>query len=72
MTQAMIEAASELHGGSCAGVYVPSYSNEGIMKFTLEEQAKEPVYEFDINPLNDWNEIDSQKKESSDYMWEEL
>lgn len=70
-TQAMIEAASELEGGSCAGVYIPSYSDDGIMTFTLKDKAEEAVYEFDINDDNDWNEINSEK-ESSDYIWEEL
>ena len=70
-TQAMIEAASELGGGSCAGVYIPSYSKDGIMTFTLEEQAEEPVYAFDINPHNDWNPINSPET-SSDYIWEAL
>lgn len=71
MIDAMINAANDLEGGSCAGVYVPSYSNDGIMTFTLEEQAEEKVLSFDINPLNDWNPIDTVEK-GSDYMWEEL
>ena len=70
-TQAMIEAASELNGGSCAGVYIPSYSNDGIMTFTLKENAEESVYEFDINPLNDWVPINNTD-DSVDYVWEAL
>jgi flagellar hook protein FlgE len=58
-------------GSSCTGVYVPSYSRDGILTFTLKEDAEEPIYEFDINPLNDWNPIDSVE-ENSDYIWEEL
>ena len=71
MTQAMIEAASELEGGSCSGVYIPSYSNDGVMTFTLKDKAEEPVYEFDINDDNDWNEITSPEL-NNDYIWEEL
>lgn len=70
-TQAMIEAANELGEGSCAGVYIPSYSDDGIMTFTLEEKAEEPVYSFDINPSNDWNPINSPE-ENSNYIWEEI
>lgn len=71
MTQAMIEAASELEGGACSGVYIPSYSNEGIMTFTLKDKAEEAVYKFDINDDNDWNEINSPGV-NNDYIWEEL
>lgn len=58
-------------GGSCAGVYVPSYSTDGILTFTLKENAEDSVYDFDINPLNDWNPIEDEET-SSDYIWEEL
>lgn len=70
-TQAMIEAAHELGSGSCAGVYIPDYSEDGIMTFTLKEKAEEPVYEFDINNDNDWNPINGVES-NSDYIWENL
>jgi flagellar hook protein FlgE len=56
--------------GSCVGTYIPSYSTDGILTFTLKEKAEESAYEFDINPLNDWNSIGEEP--SSDYIWEEL
>lgn len=58
-------------GDSCAGVYIPSYSSDGILTFTLKEDAEEFVYEFDIDELNDWNPIDNVKA-SNDYVWESL
>jgi len=71
---ALLNAVNDMNqsgSGSCSGVYIPSYSDEGIMTFTLKDKAEEAVYEFDINDDNDWNELSSQK-ESSDYIWEEL
>jgi hypothetical protein len=70
-TEALIKAASELNGGSCSGVYIPSYTDDGIITFTLKEDAEEPSYSFDINPLNDWNPIDNIDEDSI-YTWEEL
>ena len=56
---------------SCAGVYVPSYASEGILTFTLKEDAEENSYSWDINPYNDWNPIESVEF-NSEYIWEEL
>ena len=58
-------------GSSCAGVYVPSYASEGILTFTLKEDAEENSYSWDINPYNDWNPIESVES-NSEYIWEEL
>lgn len=69
-TEALIKAAEEL-GGSCSGVYVPSYSDDGIMTFTLKDKAEEPIYEFDVNELNDWQPIDNDIP-ANDYLWEPL
>ena len=58
-------------GSSCAGVYVPSYASEGILTFTLKEDAEDDSYSWDINPYNDWNPIESVES-NSEYIWEEL
>lgn len=53
------------------GVYIPSYSDNGILTFTLKDKVEEEKYEFDINERNDWHEIISPEVESN-YIWEEL
>ena len=53
------------------GVYIPSYSDNGILTFTLKDKVEEEKYEFDINERNDWHEITSSEVESN-YIWEEL
>lgn len=64
------ENLGQTASGSCVGIYIPSYSTDGILTFTLKEKAEESAYEFDINPLNDWNSIEEES--NSDYIWEEL
>ena len=53
------------------GVYIPSYSDNGILAFTLKDKVEKEKYEFDINERNDWHEITSPEVESN-YIWEEL
>lgn len=56
-------------GGECAGVYVPSYSEDGILTFTLSDKAGEPSYSFDIDSSNDWNPVGDGK---TIYIWNQL
>ena len=56
---------------ACVGVYIPSLSDDGIMTFTLKENAEEPVYEFDIDKTNNWTEI-SSPEQNTNYIWEAL
>jgi hypothetical protein len=56
-------------GGQCAGVYVPSYSEDGILTFTLSEKAGESSYSFDIDSTNDWNPVGDGK---TTYVWNQL
>lgn len=56
-------------GGECAGVYVPSYSEDGILTFTLSDKAGEPSYSFDIDSSNDWNPVGDGK---TTYIWNQL
>lgn len=56
-------------GGECAGVYVPSYSEDGILTFTLSNKAGEPSYSFDIDSSNDWNPVGDGK---TTYIWNQL
>lgn len=65
------ENIGKISGGACTGVYIPSYSNDGILTFTLKDKAEESKYEFDIDKSNDWNPIDGVEQNSS-YVWEKL
>ena len=65
------ENVGKTGGQECVGVYVPSYSRDGIMTFTLQKEAKDDILDFDINPHNDWNEI-SAPEASSNYLWRAL
>ena len=65
------ENIGKIASESCVGVYVPSYSKDGILTFTLKTDAEEPIYEFDVNPSNDWNPINNGES-NSDYIWESL
>lgn len=56
-------------GGQCAGIYIPSYSEDGILTFTLSEKAGEPSYSFDIDSTNDWNPVGDEK---TTYVWNKL
>lgn len=58
-------------GNSCVGVYIPSYSEDGILTFTLSEEKGEPSYSFDIDKSNDWNPVDGTEQNSS-FFWEKL
>lgn len=54
-----------------SGIYIPDVSEDGIMTMTLSQNVGEPKYSWDINPFNDWHEINGVEKEST-YMWEQL
>lgn len=63
------ENIGKVSGGACAGVYIPSYSNDGILTFTLSDKSGEPSYSFDIDKSNNWNPVGD---EDSSYIWEKL
>ena len=66
-----IENVGKTVGSECVGVYVPSYSRDGILTFTLQDETKDDTLSFDINPHNDWNEILAPEA-SSNYLWRAL
>ncbi len=65
------ENIGKVSGGACAGVYIPSYSNDGVLTFTLKNKAEDQVYEFDIDSSNDWNPVDGEEAKS-EYIWQSL
>lgn len=65
------ENIGKVSGGACAGVYIPSYSNDGVLTFTLKDKAEDQVYEFDIDSSNDWNPVDGEEAKS-EYIWQSL
>lgn len=65
------ENIGKVSGGACAGVYIPSYSDDGILTFTLKDKAEKPKYEFDIDSSNNWNPVEGVEQKST-YVWGKL
>lgn len=65
------EIVGKLNGEYCTGIYIPSHSEDGMLTFTLSEEAGEPVYKFDIDKSNNWTEIETPES-SSNYYWEQI
>ena len=63
------ENIGKVGGTSCVGVYIPSFSKDGILTFTLSDKSGEPSYSFDIDKSNNWNPVGD---EDSSYIWEKL
>lgn len=57
--------------GGAAGIYIPSISKDGILTMTLSQEVGAPSYSWDIDPSNNWNDIDSSGT-ASNYVWNEL
>ena len=54
-----------------SGIYIPDVSEDGILTFTYSNNIGEQSYSFDIDPTNDWHEIDGVEG-TSNYIWQEL
>lgn len=54
-----------------SGIYIPDVSEDGVMTMTLSKDVGKDVYTWDINPFNDWKEIDGIEGETT-YAWEPL
>lgn len=65
------ENIGKIDNCSCTGVYIPNYTEDGMLTFTLKDVAEEVKYEFDIKDSNNWNPINGVES-SSDYFWEEI
>lgn len=65
------EVVGKVNAESCTGIYIPSHSHDGILTFTLSEEAGEPSYSFDIDKSNNWTPITSPEASSS-YIWEQI
>ena len=53
-----------------APVYVPTVTQDNVLKFKLHEKAAETELEFDIDKSNDWDEMDGTV--GSSYVWEPM
>lgn len=58
-------------GGGGGVVYVPSIDNKKILSWTIEEATGEVPAPVDLNPFDEWGNIDSNEA-VSDYVWEEM
>lgn len=66
-----VENLGKVIGDVISGIYIPDVTEDGIMTMTLSKDVGEDSYSWDINPFNDWHEIDGVET-SSTYTWEEL
>lgn len=66
-----IENIGKVVSDAVSGIYIPDVTEDGIMTMTLSKEAGEESYSWDINPFNDWKEIDGVETETT-YIWEEL
>jgi hypothetical protein len=54
-----------------SGIYIPDVSKDGMLTMTLSQTVGEPSYTWDIDPSNNWNEIEGVERDTN-YFWEEL
>lgn len=57
--------------GEDGTVYVPHISERKILSFTIEEEAEDIPASVDLNPHDEWSDIDDSEIVSG-YIWEEL
>ena len=65
------ETVGKINSSDCVGVYIPEYTEDHMLVFTLQDKAGEKQYQFDIDSHNDWNELEDNGS-TSDYIWQEL
>lgn len=53
------------------GIYVPSMVEPDKLTFTLQETPGDSVISIDINPNNEWSDVDGPV-DDTDYVWETL
>lgn len=55
------------------GIYVPKFSEDGILTFTLEDAPSETEVSYDIDKSNDWGYIDETGEVTdTTYTWDYL
>ena len=55
------------------GIYVPRFSEDGILTFTLEDAPGEKEISYDIDKSNDWGYIDETGEvKDTNYTWDYL
>lgn len=66
---------TEKNIGSVAGedgaVYVPHISEQKILSFTIEDKPGDVPDPVDLNPHDEWSDIDDSEI-VSDYVWEKM
>lgn len=65
-----VNDAIENAGGSGA-VYVPHVDDRKILSFTVEDEPTEVPDPVDLNPFDEWSNIDESEKETT-YIWEQM
>lgn len=52
------------------GIYVPRFSDDGILTFTLEDAPGDQEISYDIDKSNDWSTPEDEN--ATNYIWETL
>ncbi len=59
-------------GSSGSGkTYVPHIDEHNVLTFTLEDNPTDIPDPVDLNPFDEWSEID-ESEAASDYVWESM
>lgn len=57
--------------GGSSGIYVPSFSENGILTFTLQDAPGDESVSYDLNPNDEWSELPEEGIDTV-YKWEYL
>lgn len=57
--------------GDNGAVYVPHIDEHNVLTFTIEENPADIPDPVDLNPHDEWSEIDGSEI-TSDYVWEKM
>lgn len=57
--------------GGSSGIYVPSFSENGILTFTLQDAPGDESVSYDVNPNDEWADLPEEGVDTV-YKWEYL
>lgn len=56
---------------SDSGIYIPNYTQDGMLVYTLSDMPGDETLSFDINPFNNWNTLGGPEVKTT-YVWQQL
>ena len=57
--------------GKDGKVYVPSIDEHKILKWNIEDKASEVPDPVDLNPQDEWSDMEDEVSGKSDYSWDD-